>query len=344
MDNNITICTTCTNDEELVNLNIYNTANLNINNNISWFVVLNKDPEKKEIVKINLNKNDLLIDGNLMDEIGCGALNHGICFNRTIPKIKTRFVLYTDPDFFTLQKNWIDIIIQYMIENKLSFFGAPWHPKWYAKYRYFPCLQFLLIDRHLVDLNELDFRPIKIYWTGNSNKYNINHMNNPFGIKKISIKSLVNFLPSKLIKLIQVYRNYKNFMFSIKSRKIIGLDGDSGARIYLKFINKQINISLLKPAFNPKNDWLLPISWKLNSYIEKFLPERLCYFPKDDNYTNKSSEFGDNLGKKGYEGFYWNNQPFSFHVRGFPKQNIGIRNRKKEILDIQELFKKYIQK
>ena len=102
MDNNITICTTCTNDEELVNLNIYNTANLNIKNNISWFVVLNKDPQKKEIAKINLNKNDLLIDGNLMDEKGCGALNHGICFNRTIPKIKTRFVLYTDPDFFKL--------------------------------------------------------------------------------------------------------------------------------------------------------------------------------------------------------------------------------------------------
>ena len=40
MNNNITICTTCTNDEELVNLNIYNTAKLNINNNISWFVVI----------------------------------------------------------------------------------------------------------------------------------------------------------------------------------------------------------------------------------------------------------------------------------------------------------------
>lgn len=345
MKHDITICTTSTNDEELVNLNIENTAKLNKNNNISWYVVLNKDPQKKNIIKINLNKNDLLINGNLMDEIGCGALNHGICFNRTISKIKSRFVLYTDPDFFTLKEGWIDSIIEYMLENNIGFFGAPWHPKWYIKFRYFPCHQFLLIDRNLVNLNDFDFRPINIYWTGSSNIYNSIQPHNLQNIeknKRISIKYVLKkLIPSKFI---EKYRNYKNYMFSIQSRKKNCWDGDSGARIYLKFINKKIKISLLKPVFNPKIDWQVPISWKLNYYFEKLLPEKLCYFPKDANYTYQPSDFGNELGGKGYEGFYWNNKPFSFHTRGFPRENKGMRNREDEILHIKKLFKQYSQK
>ena len=48
-----------------------------------------------------------IIKGNQKDEIGVGALNHGICLNRTKKKIDTRFVLFIDPDFFVLEKNWI---------------------------------------------------------------------------------------------------------------------------------------------------------------------------------------------------------------------------------------------
>ena len=105
-------------------------------------MVLNKDPQKKEIQKINLNKNDLLIDGNNKDEIGIGSLNHGICLNRIIPIIKTRFVLFIDPDFFVLKKNWIEQLIIFMKKEKISILGVPWHPKWFIKYRFFPCSHF----------------------------------------------------------------------------------------------------------------------------------------------------------------------------------------------------------
>ena len=59
-----------------------------------------------------------------------------------------------------------------MDEKNLSLYGTPWHPKWFTKFRYFPCSHCLFVNLTLIDLNLLDFRPIKIVWDKEYSKLN----------------------------------------------------------------------------------------------------------------------------------------------------------------------------
>ena len=55
-------------------------------------------------------------------------------------KILTNYLLVLDPDFFILQNDWIKNITEFMETDDIDFFGSPWHPKWYTKYRDFQFL------------------------------------------------------------------------------------------------------------------------------------------------------------------------------------------------------------
>ena len=46
-----------------------------------------------------------------------------------------------------------------MARRQLGVFGAPWHPRWIYKHRYFPCVHCMFVDRERVPLDWLDFRP-----------------------------------------------------------------------------------------------------------------------------------------------------------------------------------------
>ena len=42
---------------------------------------------------------------------------------------------------------------------KLAVFGAPWHPRWVYKNRYFPCVHCMFVDLDRVSIDALDFEP-----------------------------------------------------------------------------------------------------------------------------------------------------------------------------------------
>lgn len=90
-----------------------------------------------------------------------GSYQHAAALNRFIheQEVQTRFLLILDPDFFILQKNWIKEVCKHMETCGLWFFGAPWHPKWFSKHRYFPCVHCLFIDTKYVKYRDLDFTP-----------------------------------------------------------------------------------------------------------------------------------------------------------------------------------------
>ena len=90
-----------------------------------------------------------------------GSYQHSAALNQFLRDhtVHTPYLLILDPDFFIVRSNWIADVISHMSSRGLAFFGATWHPKWYSKYRYFPCVHCMFIDARKIDCRELDFTP-----------------------------------------------------------------------------------------------------------------------------------------------------------------------------------------
>ena len=323
-DNEITICTVCTNDEILIQKNIEIISKLNKQIKINWVIGINK----KNISEVNFKTYDTNIKytkGVPSELIGSIALNHSITLNLTKKYIDTRFVLFIDPDFFLLKENILEEIIKDMIAEKISFLGTPWYPKWHTKFRYFPCSHCLFVDTENISLDLFDFRPIKIFWDKEYYKYNL----------FIDRKSLFKRIFFKMLSL----NNFINYNFV--HRKNNAFDGDTCHRIYLNLRDSKYKFKIFNPGFNIKNDWLIPISWKLNNLIEFFLPEKYCFFPKRKKLIVFDTKFINYLSSFSYEGFYWKNQPIGFHIRGHPKRMIKERNKEEELENVNNIFKKF---
>ena len=74
------------------------------------------------------------------------AYRYGAAMQKLLPEVASRFLLILDPDCYLVQPSWIQTVLSHMESEGLSFFGVPWHPRWYRKYRNFPCPQCMFID------------------------------------------------------------------------------------------------------------------------------------------------------------------------------------------------------
>ena len=283
---NITICTVNCDDDILIQKNIDILSALEEDISINWIIAQNKNIDqinKKFIVKDN---KITYVDGLPRDLIGAISLHHSIALNLTKKKINTRFVIFIDPDFFFIKKNSIREIIQDMKNNNIDMIGAPWHPKWYSKFKYFPCSHCLFVDTEKVSLDLLDFRPTKIVWDKKFNNFNVSHK------KQFKNNKIISVFYEKIYKkyFFKFYQ-FINFMFFFRTK--IGFDGDTSSRIYLNLYKSDVNFKIFNPYFNISHDWLVPIPWSINRFIEYFLPERFCYFPKKKDFVKFNEKFGD---------------------------------------------------
>ena len=82
-----------------------------------------------------------------------GSYQHAESLNKFLKenKIMTNYLLILDPDFFILKNDWIKIVTEFMDKGDLDFFGSPWHPKWYTKYKNFPCVHCLFMNMNRVN-------------------------------------------------------------------------------------------------------------------------------------------------------------------------------------------------
>ena len=94
-----------------------------------------------------------------LPEHGRGSYHHAAALKLGLAHVDTPWLLVLDPDFFVVYRNWIAEVTEHMRARRLKLFGAPWHYAWSRKWRYFPCVHFLMIDVSQVGLDELDFTP-----------------------------------------------------------------------------------------------------------------------------------------------------------------------------------------
>lgn len=288
--------------KELLEFNLLLTKKMNPGADFAWVVADNS------LGKVPANDRDsgfIIVPGEAKAE-GLsswmrGSYHHAAGIHKTLEHIKTRFALILDSDFFLVRPAWIADVIEHMLEEKLHFFGTPYHPARLIKYRYFSSINCFFIDLHRVDYRELDFRP---------------GYNDTFGGR--------SFLQ-------RVNKRVRQFAQNtiLGERAKIRISRDTGYRIS-KHFSQSARFDLAKPVFKPKH----PIS-----FLEKILPDRFSYAPKKPGYYSETSfaELGyPDAASFGWEEYVWRGRPFAVHLNA--NRNKERRNIKDELAVIGKFF------
>lgn len=206
--------------------------------------------------------------------------HHGRAINKLLPYIKTRFVLFLDPDVFLVSPHPIHTVIDLMTKNNLAFFGIPWHPIIHSgKIRYFPATHAFFVDREKIE-GELDFEP----------------QFHRLPLKKPGI------LPRKMQKAWN--------MLSLKKRRSIGKSRETGYKIYEQYRHLPYATAVSVIDYTPTLlDRVLPDSLC-------FMPKRKgTTTPTGFKETGHYDARG-----RGWQEFMLNDAPFCFHIRAGSKK------------------------
>ncbi|MFC1590758.1 hypothetical protein ACFL42_04630 [Candidatus Omnitrophota bacterium] len=339
----LTICSVDYDSKKFLDLNWRLTRRLNETGEFKWLVVDNNPADSDK----RLDRNDKrfhVINGvphsSIIHCFACSA-HHAAGLKKALPHINTRFVLFLDPDYYIVRDRWIDEIMAHMRCKGLSFFGAPWHPAWFVKYRYFPSAHCLFVDLDKVNIETLDFRPDHFNVLGcvdkavREGKASCSAAINNRGCwkrRKLSTLLLKVPLANRLIN--------------------IGKEKDTGYFIFRKYgRNPLFRRGCLVPAFNPKEalgkrkEREFIVSWR-NRLVERFLPDRLCYAPKRKGYYSKSG-FHDlgyfDANALGWEEFLYRGRPFGFHLRSMPKVMRDV-DRYDQLSDLERAVEFFMKK
>jgi hypothetical protein len=210
-----------------------------------------------------------------------GSLHHARALQECLARVDTRFALAMDPDFFVLQRNWLERIVAHVTKNDIAFFGAGWHPRWTYQYRYFPCVHFMLIDLDKAPAGEIDFLPSidgDMAW----------HLVNSDRVP----------IPGWLRPTLK-----------------IGRIRDTGWQVYRKYRDHpSIRHETLTPSFRPPATARVRLETRLGA----LLPDRLRLVPgRAEAFTEKSflEEIRPAAWALGWEEFFWRDEPFAVHLR-----------------------------
>jgi hypothetical protein len=271
---------------------------------LKWIIAQNSLPEAGDDLDF-LPDNCKVVDGCELDskKKAPGAYQHGSSLNKILPLATTRFALVLDPDFYIVRRNWAAEVTEHMLENRLAFLGAPWHPKWHNKARYFPCAHCLFIDLAQVNRDELDFRP------GQGDV--------------VPASQAVNNKPGLLQ---MIYGLLTMPLNRLQARSGIGKAQDTGYNLHRRYgADPNINVECFTPVYKAETDYQVSPRW-LNQLLDAFLPDRLSYTPKRAGYYTPIGfrELGyTDTTQYGWEEFAWKNQPFGFHLRSVINRKLG---------------------
>lgn len=157
----ITICTVSFGHKELIEENMRFVAEMNPDADVKWIIVENTPDRVKERFETGGSHKVKVLKGveNNFTGLARGSQHHASGLNMAIREADTKFVLILDPDCYIVRSNWINDVLCHMQKSDLAFFGIPYNPKRYLKYRYFPSLHSLFIDLEKVSGDEIDFTP-----------------------------------------------------------------------------------------------------------------------------------------------------------------------------------------
>ncbi len=227
------------------------------------------------------------IDASPLPEEGRGSYHHAAALNMAIRRVKTRFALVIDPDLFVVYRDWISECLEHMHRRNLSFFGVPWHSRWYRKWRGFPCVHFLLIDLSKVSAGEIDFTPALV-----------EDLAQDAGPTATWMKAHMPLFYNRML---------------IETRR------DTGWRLHHRFARRHA-VELALPVVDLDAELAKPkhLTTERGRWFERRMPARWSFLPARGSYIDSSDAPGfDNrpFRELGPEKFVWRGAPFAFHMR-----------------------------
>ena len=224
-----------------------------------------------------------------------GSAHHGAALNSALERVRSRFLLVIDHDFYVVRPDWMREVIQHMLLRELAFFGSVWHPKWSYQYRDFPSVHFMLIDLQRVPLETLDFMP------------------------DIGGDAWDNFISSPRVPMPR----------SLRVLLQAGRFRDTGWRIKRRFA-QSVSFECLTPYF----DLVGESASGLQRFAQKFLAQRWSVSPTSEARVIAQSFLkllSPSAHLSGWEEFFWRERPFAFHLRMVGRR--GIDQSDQRVLD-----------
>lgn len=292
-------------DEEYIKENAELINNLNPSSFVNYIVINNGGIHNDITERCYENLKLRVLDGVPLDiskPAACrGSYQHSEALNSFFysGRILTQYVLILDPDFYLVAEDCIKNVIEYMRTNDLAFLGVPWHPKWFTKYRNFPCVHCMFIDTQQVDLNLLNFAPDLLMRNKIKDRRKQkkelseflstnNEQNGPVQLESkwwlllgymifINIKALAQgYRESQLnvplgLRMLSKFIHEQTMLYArIKlirkliisltiSRRNINAANDTGFLVYKKFYKSGLGIGLAQPVVRFSNDFSSPI-------------------------------------------------------------------------------------
>lgn len=326
----LTICSVSFRSAHFLGLNRRLTAALNPHPLPAWIVVDNTPTAERTVAESDASDFTVLPGvppPHGLPEKVTGSYHHAAALQAALPHVQTRYALILDPDFFVVRPGWVRLALDHMERRGLAFFGVPWHPRWFVKYRSFPCVHCMFIDLSQVKKAALDFSPQQLAG----------------GRAHAVHKQFVRKIPRPLAPLYLAGR--KVFLTATQAgRWQIGRTADTGAMIHHRFGHDATARSeTALPVFDEDNDALAPAHARsrVARRLERLLPPHLRYYPEPGSFTRAGFAERGFPGARslGCEEFIWQDQPFGFHFRGTAQTAEKRAAREAALADLIESFR-----
>ena len=266
-----------------------------------------------------------------------GSYQHGEALTQAVKTniYNSSSLVIMDPDFYVIKRDWVNDLVDTLNKGK-SFVGAPWHPKWWPKYRRFPCVHFMAINLKIIDHRNLNFIPdvaeraekklLRSAKIQNKKKKSIPHRGKSSKAKLQSLNLIIKistFILNKCRLAVKiVFQNTRGRLF-------IGSSHDTGHYVYTKYryIDERA-IKLLLPYVNFEKTYgsIVHLKYRIGRFFEKLVINRYAYIDSQLKVSDQNFfRFGlPNLDDYGWEEFFDEEGPYGFHMRRFNKLNRNI--------------------
>jgi hypothetical protein len=299
----------------LVLANIAHTQRLHPTQAIQWFIADNTPLHMSGglLGHPDCPPNVTVLAGVLPDDccppqgfaFAAGSYHHATALNvlmatlHGMPNVP-RYLTIIDPDFYLLQPHLLDHVVQTMATHQLAALGTPWNPVYTGKYRGLPCVHFLTIDTQALPPSLLDFRP-------------------GYGEKPLrdSLQQHQYKGYGPLVKRLKRWDKGLNGCL-LGTRRGIGTSLDTGCRVALTLVEKDLPFGLLTPVFQP-TDLPKAMTTRVAKWLDACLPPPLRLQPPQGTYCAEAQ-----FVIEGAETFVWRGNSttgqqaslFGVHLRG----------------------------
>ena len=229
-----------------------------------------------------------------LPDAGRGSYHHAAALNMALERVETPWLLVLDPDFFVIYRNWIEEVQDHMRRRSLSLFGVPWHYSWNRKWRYFPCVHFLVVDLGRIGLRELDFTPDLLGAAESSNS--------------------------------PLHRWMREHAPILRNRLLLESRRDTGWNLHRRF--RRTNAAdMALPVVDTRTEFRAParLMTRAGRWLEQRLPRRLSFLPAPGTYLEPDQATGFRyppIRSLAPERFVWRGAPFAVHLRGNMREDM----------------------